>query len=197
MTRLSALLREQLDDEQRAVLEAIVGGKRGAGASLGGYLDARGALRGPFNAMVHRPDLGLVLQRLGEMLRFEGRLTAAQREIGILVVAAHWRARYEWWAHARIAREEGMDESVIEAIAAGETPALTDPAENAVHAFARELVETRQVCDETYARTVDALGEALTVEVVVLVGYYTCVSMLLNAFDVAIPEGERTPFDER
>ena len=87
MTRLSALLQDRLDDEQRAVLEAIVGGKRGSGASLGGYLDARGALRGPFNAMVHRPDLGMVVQRLGEMLRFEGRLTGAQREIGILVVA--------------------------------------------------------------------------------------------------------------
>ncbi len=196
MTRLSALLQEQLDDDQRAVLEAIVGGKRGSGASLGGYLDARGALRGPFNAMVHRPDLGMVLQRLGEMLRFEGRLTGVQREIGILVVAAYWRARYEWWAHARIAREEGVDDGVIDAIARGETPELGDARDGAVHAFARELVETRQVSDETYGRTADLLGEALTVELVVLLGYYTCVSMLLNAFTVAIPDGESTPFDE-
>ena len=138
----------------------------------------------------------MVLQRLGEMLRFEGRLTGAQRELGILVVAAHWRARYEWWAHARIAREERVDDGVIDAIARGETPELADAADGALHAFARELVETRQVSDETYARTVDVLGEALMVELVVLLGYYTCVSMLLNAFAVAIPEGERTPFDE-
>ena len=196
MTRLSALLQDRLDDEQRAVLEAIVGGKRGSGASLGGYLDARGALRGPFNAMVHRPDLGMVLQRLGEMLRFEGRLTGAQREIGILIVAAHWRARYEWWAHARIAREEGVPEPVIEALARGETPALDDAADRAVHAFARELVGERTVSDATYDATVAVLGEAIVVEVVVLLGYYTCVSMLLNAFAVALPDGESTPFDD-
>lgn len=196
MSRLSALLQDQLDESQRAVLEAIIGGKRGSGAGLGGYLDTRGALRGPFNAMVHRPDLGMVVQRLGEMLRFDGELTGAQREIGILVAAAHWRARYEWWAHARIARDEGVADAVIEALARGEVPALTDPGERAVHAFAHELVHSRRVGDETYAATIDVLGESLTVEVVVLLGYYTCVSMLLNAFEVDLPEGQSTPFDD-
>jgi 4-carboxymuconolactone decarboxylase len=195
MSRLSALLRENLDADQLAVLEGIVGGKRGEGKGLGGYLDGRGAMRGPFNAMVHRPDLGIVMQRLGEVLRFEARLPGELREIGILVVAAHWRARYEWWAHARIAREEGVDEAVIEALARGETPALASPDARALHAFARELVEKRQVGDGTCHELVERLGEDLAVELVILLGYYTCVSMILNAFDVALPEGETTPFD--
>ena len=196
MSRLSALLSTQLTAEQQAVLDAIVGGKRGDGRALGGFLDQRGAMRGPFNAMLHRPDLGLVLQRLGEILRFEARLPAAQREIAILVVASHWRARYEWWAHARIAREAGVAEATIEAIRRGAAPHLDEPASAAIHAFAAELVGKRRVCDATYERAVDALGEAVVVELVVLLGYYSCISMVLNAFEVALPPGEMDPFED-
>lgn len=196
MTRLTPLLPEQMSSAQRDLLAAIVGGKRGDGRDLEGYLDARGAMRGPFNAMLHRPDLGHTVQRLGEQLRFEGRLPATCREIAILVVAARFRARYEWWAHARIALREGVPQPVIDALAAGTEPVLETEEERIVYTYAHELMATARVSDATHERAEAALGEALLVELVLLLGYYSTVALLLNGFEVDVPQGQTTPFDE-
>ena len=196
MSRLTPLLHDRLEPEQRTLFEAIIGGKRGDGRELEGFLDQQGAMRGPFNALLHRPDLGHTLQRMGEQLRFEGRLSAICREIAILVVAAHFRARYEWWAHARIAQATGLSQSVIDAIAAGEEPVLGEDAERAVHSYAREMMTSGRASDLTHQRAAAALGEAVLVELVVLLGYYSTISLLLNGFEVAVPAGQSTPFDD-
>lgn len=196
MSRLTPLLHDRLTPTQRTLLEAITGGKRSAGREREEFLDAHGAMRGPFNAFLHRPDLGQTLQRLGEQLRFEGRLPGACRELAILVVAARYRACYEWWAHARIARSEGVADAVIDAIAAGAEPELTARDQRCVYAYAMELMSRGRVTEGTHQRAAGALGEAALVELVALLGYYSTISLILNAFEVAIPAGESTPFDQ-
>ena len=47
------------------------------------------------------------------------------------------------------------------------------------------------VCVAATAAAVAALGEAGVVELVGLLGYYTLVSMTLNAFHIGLPEGEQ------
>lgn len=196
MSRLTALPHDRLEPEQRALLETIIGGKRGDGRDLEGFLDARGAMRGPFNALLHRPDLGHSLLRIGEQLRFEGRLPALCREIAILVVAARFRARYEWWAHARIARGAGLPDSVIDAIAAGTDPVLDADDERAVYEYAMEMMASGRVSDDTHRLAAAVLDEGVLVELVVLLGYYSTISLLLNGFEVAVPPGQSTPFDD-
>jgi len=196
MSRLTPLLHDRLESEQRALFETIVGGKRGDGRELEGFLDPQGAMRGPFNALLHRPELGHTLLRVGEQLRFEGRLPALCREIAILVVAAHFRARYEWWAHSRIARGDGLPQSVIDAIAAGTEPALDKDDQRVVYTYASEMMASGRVSDRTHQLTDAVLGEAVLVELVVLLGYYSTISLLLNGFDVAVPPGQTTPFDD-
>ena len=46
-----------------------------------------------------------------------------------------------------------------------------------------------------YNEAVELLGEAGVVELVILLGYYTLVSMTLNVFEVPLPAGEQMPFD--
>ena len=124
MSRLAAVRPAQATPEQREVFDAIAGGDRGRGRSIESLLDARGGLAGPFNAWVHRPDLGSIVHRLGERLRFHGTLPGAAREIAILAVGARWMAEYEWWAHTRVGRGEGVSEETIDAIRRGERPAV-------------------------------------------------------------------------
>lgn len=195
-SRLTELPLGQLSADQRALFEAITGGKRSARAGSEAYITPGGGLRGPFNALLHAPHVGDAAQRLGESLRFDGVLAPRQREIGVLCVAAHWRAEYEWWAHARIASECGVEDGVIAAIRRREEPALSDPAERLVHDFSRALLDERQVPDALYADAVDVLGEEALVELVVLLGYYSLVSMVLVGFDVPVPDGEAAPFGD-
>jgi hypothetical protein len=43
---------------------------------------------------------------------------------------------------------------------------------------------------------VAALGEAAVVELGVLLGYYSLISMLLVSFEVPLPDGEASPFGD-
>lgn len=196
MSRLKELPLEHLDPSQRALFEAITGGKRSTLAGGKGHSASGGGMRGPFNALLRAPHVGNPAQRLGEVLRFEGLLPDRQREIAILCVAARWRADYEWWSHARIARECGVEDAVIEAIRRRDEPAIAVPAERLVHDFSRRLLDTHRVPDALYEETLAAVGEAALVELVVLLGYYSLVSMILVGFEVPLPKGEASPFGD-
>ena len=198
MSRLPAVRPADATAAQREVMEAIAGGDRGRGRSLRSMLDERGGLAGPFNAWVHRPDLGMVVQSLGERLRFHGTLPGAAREIAILAVGAKWMAEYEWWAHARIGRREGVSDATIDAIHRGERPLLADPVEQAAYDFTAALLATGRVDPALYESTREVVGDGGLVELVTLAGYYTMVSFTLNAFEVPLPAGEAYAFaDER
>ena len=194
MSRLPELARERLGEVERALFDAITSGKRTTTAGASTYVTAGGGLRGPFNALLHAPHVGDAVQRLGEHLRFDGVLPPRQREIAVLCVAAHWRADYEWWAHARIARDCGVPETVIEAIRARARPALDDTGEQVVHDCARALLDERRIPDPLYDQAVSHIGETALVELVILLGYYSLVSMILVGFQVPLPEGETAPF---
>ena len=194
MSRLAAIRPADATSAQREVIDAIAGGARGRDRSLDSLLDERGGLAGPFNAWVHRPDLGMVVQGLGERLRFRGALPGAAREIAILTVGAKWMAEYEWWAHVRVGRREGVSDETIDAIRRGERPRLSDPAEQAAHDLTAALLGTGRVDPSLYDAARAQLGDGGLVELVTLAGYYTLVAFTLNAFDVALPAGERYAF---
>ena len=151
-------------------------------------------MSGPFNAWLRSPVLGEAAQRLGEAVRFESTLPPQLRELEILIVAAKWKAQYEWWAHERIARREGLDEGVIASVKAETSPDFSNPIEGLVYNFARELLDQHRVSDHLYDEAVELLGEAGVVELVILLGYYTLVSMTLNVFEVPVPSGADAPF---
>lgn len=194
MPRLSSITTDTMTAPQHRLFDAITGGKRGVGRPIEDFLMPDGGMRGPFNAWLHHPEVGEAAQRMGEMLRFEGSLPASLRELIILTVGRHWRAQYEWWAHAKIAQKEGLADDIIQAVYDG-TPLPSDnPQTLATHAFTQELVETREVSDDTYAQAREVLDEREIVEVVMLAGYYSLISATLNAFQIPLPDGETAPF---
>lgn len=191
MARIEPLRPEGMTDAQREVYNALIGGKRGAGIKA-----PDGTLIGPFNAMLLNPALGNRVQSLGEALRFDISLSRRVIEIATLVVGAHWRAQFEWWAHERLARQAGLSDDIIAAIKRGERPVLTDDSEATAYDAASEVYRTQRLSDATYARVVKHFGEAGAFELLALVGYYTLVSLVLNGFNVPLPPGETLPFAE-
>ena len=191
MPRLTPVQPEAMSDEQRALYEAILGGKRGPGMR-----GEDGALKGPFNAMLLNPHVGDRVQRLGEALRFDVSLSRNVIEVATLVVGSHWRAQFEWWAHERLAKQAGVSEAVIAAIKRGERPDFSNDDEAAAYEAASEMYRTQRLTDATYANAVQRFGEAGVFELIALVGYYSLVSLLLNGFEVPLPAGEAPPFKD-
>ena len=197
MSRISYITPENFTEAQQHLFKSITGGKRGEGRAPEDLLNAEGGMSGPFNAWLRSPVLGEAAQRVGEAVRFESALPPQLRELAILVVAAKWKAQYEWWAHEKIARREGLDEGVIESVKAETPPDFSNSTESVVYNFARELLDEHRVSDHLYDKAVELLGEAMVVELVILLGYYTLVSMTLNVFEVSVPTGESAPFIDR
>ncbi|HUA29130.1 MAG TPA: hypothetical protein VMC03_09600 [Streptosporangiaceae bacterium] len=182
-SRLSYLRRDELDPAGQAVWDAVVGSR---GNDL---VNAEGGLIGPFNAFVHAPGAGERLSALGQVLRFETSIERRLSEVAIITVGARWKAEFEWWAHARMARRHGVPDEVVDAIGRGEEPPFTADDERTIYQVARQLTGTGQLDSATYAAARGLLGDTGMVELVSLCGYYTLVSYLLNAFTVPLPEG--------
>jgi 4-carboxymuconolactone decarboxylase len=178
--RLPPILESELSDAQRRVRAGIVAGPRGG-------------VRGPFDALLRSPELADRLQKVGAYVRFENSLPARLNELAILVTARHWGAQYEWYAHRRLAEQAGLAPAIADAIAEGRRPAALDPDEAAVVEFCRELHETKHVSDAAWNAALERFGERGVIDLIGTCGYYTVVSMVLNATQHPLPEGVAPP----
>ena len=171
---------DNLSAAQQQVYNAIMSGPRGK-------------FGGPFPALLECPGIADQVQALGGALRFEGKLSAALREVAILVIGRHWNSDVEWNAHVVIAEREGVERSVIEAILHNrEAEGAADDVQ-VVIAVCREINETKFVSDATYQRAVELIGLGGVVELTVLAGYFALLSMVLNTFEVAPADVDGVP----
>jgi 4-carboxymuconolactone decarboxylase len=175
--RFKPLTWETLSPEQLKMVESVLSGKRGS-------------MQGPYNVLLRSPELGNLAQQFGAHTRFHSSLPLALNELAILLVARFWTCQFVWWVHRRIAREAGLDEALIQAIATGQS--IQGLAEDvaAVYGFCHELLQTRVVSDATYAEAVQRFGEAGIVDLMGTMSYYTLVSMSLNVDQYPLPDGE-------
>jgi len=183
MSRLPDLDLDRMNDEQKRIHEEIAAGPRGE-------------VVGPLKVWLHSPALADRAQKLGAYARYHSSLPPHLSELAILVTGSIWKADFEWYSHVGPARDAGIPLPVIEAIRTGAEPPLDDAPSKAVYTVARELHETRQLSAETYATAQQALGDQGLVDLIGILGYYTLISMTLNAFEVENPDGSK-PFADR
>ena len=184
MSGLPLVAHEDLDAEQRLSWDYLLKGPRAA--SLSGPIKS---LPGPFNPWMQIPSFGKLAAEMGERLRFRSVLPGPLRELAILTTGVHWKAEFEFWAHARAARAEGLPDAVIDALQAGTAVPYQDDLQRLAHTAAKDLVETGRLRVNLADELAKKLGWPAVVELVALVGFYCMVSFTLNAFDVALPDG--------
>ncbi|WP_431301077.1 carboxymuconolactone decarboxylase family protein [Tabrizicola sp. BL-A-41-H6] len=170
-----------LSSDQRSVFDAIRSGPRGV-------------VEGPLRVWVQSPELARHAQALGAYCRYGTRLPPRLSELAILIVGADWQSGFEWHVHAPIGLQAGLDPRAIEAIRRGQTPVLDSETDQAVYRFVTELLTTRRVSDTAYADALRLVGLEATVDLVGILGYYTLISMTINAFEVPVPRGAEEPF---
>src|SRR5271154_7180382 len=175
--RLKMLSPEEMSTDQKATAGEATAGKRGAPPA-------------PMMAWLNSPEMARHATRLGEVLRFNTTFPAKLSEIAILVTARHWTARYEWWAHKRLALKGGMDPKIIDAIRDRRTPVFDDPKGKMIYEVSKSLHEGHGLSKSLYDDAVKLLSERGLVEIIGLCGYYTLVSMTLNTFEFDLPVGE-------
>lgn len=178
--RLPLPPRERMDDVQRAAADAIVNGPRKA-------------IYGPFVPLLRTPALMEHIGKTGETLRFHGTLQDPIRELVICVVARETHNQFEWQTHAPLAVKAGIPDAAIAALAAGRRPHGLNAGAAVAVEFAFELMARQGVGDATYAEAVACFGEAGTVELTALIGYFKMVCWVMNVARTPGPAGSRTP----
>ena len=190
--RIPKLEPSSLDDEQRSLYDAIAGGRRAQGRQLFRRTDEEGRLEGPFNACLLQPRLGSALQALGSSVRYGTGLDDRCREIAILVVAAHWRSDFEWYAHEAVGRSVGLGDPELAAVHDGRDAALAGR-EAVVARTVAALLARADLDDAEYREAVDQVGTEGLFELLTLVGYYATLALQLRVFRVPAPDGTASP----
>jgi 4-carboxymuconolactone decarboxylase len=168
---------EDMTQEQREVAAAIAGARGGV-------------VRGPFAIWLRNPPLAAAAERLGTTLR-RGSLEKRLFELMVLVVARHWSAQYEWYAHAKQGLAAGLSSEVVEAIRERRKPESARADEQLIYDLVTEMNEARTLSQPTYDRAIAAFGLDRTIELITSIGFYTMVAIMLNGFDAPVPGGER------
>lgn len=166
MTRIPVLDRSDMEADQQAIHDRIVGdnGRVGFGPAIG-YAYSAGVWDVHNRSSAHLLDCAL---------------TPAQVRIVSLMTVRHWNAAYPWSAQAKTALKAGLDAAVIEAINDGEQPEFDNDADAAVHAATRELLATGTLSDEGFKAAEEVLGYQRLVEVVGAIGHFCATGMMAN-----------------
>ena len=148
----------------------------------------RGRLPGPYKVWVHNPKLLHAAAPLGEHFTpGQSALSEREREIAVVVITSRWHSAYPAAAHERRGKEVGLPAAAVEAIMAGLPASFSDAREQVVYEVAMTLAGGRLVSQGLYDRAVKALGHEGVTDVIVLMGYYTAVSLTMNFY--AVPAG--------
>ena len=182
-SRLTTLTDDNMTQEQRRVVNAILAGPRGN-------------LDGPFLAWVHSPTLADRAQELGAFCRYQTALPLRLTELAILVTAAQWQSQAEWQIHEPIARGAGIDANVVSALRLGQTPVFDDEQEQFIYNLGTELYASKRVSEQLYEAGKKLFTEPELVELIGVFGYYAFVAMTLNVFEVRRDTEEPLPFAE-
>ena len=185
--RLPPLQPDQLDAVQSALYTRI---NKGVEEHLSGFVskEENGALVGPFNPMIHFPQFGSALWDYNTALSASSTLSRPVREIAILVVGARFTSRYEIYAHEKTGVLAGLSERTIAAVSAGQRPSDLAEEESLAYDVAAVLVQGAQLPELLYQLAKKSFGDAGLAELIHLIGCYCLVSVLLNAYDIPVPE---------
>jgi 4-carboxymuconolactone decarboxylase len=153
-----------------------------------------GQFGGPFDPWIRSPEVAKHALRVGNFIWERTSIGRRIVELAIIVTGRHWRSNVEWVAHARMAKDQGISDEVIQAVFERRMPADAPEDEKLTIEVCRALHETQDLPLPLYRRAVAQWGEQGLMDMIQTIGYYTFVSMTLNAFDIPTGEGQPTPF---
>ncbi len=137
------------------------------------------------STMLQHPALAGPWLAYNNVLLWSPALDHRLRELIVLRVAHLTAAPYEWEQHVKLSERYGVTPADVEAVRAGpESEGLT-PLERDLLAATDQLVDSYRIADDTWQRLAAQLDQRQLIEVIFVVGTYTCLAMVFNTFQLS------------
>lgn len=184
LARMPKLSRDQLDEKQAALRELVDGG----GFPDSERPESAGELVGLLDVLMRVPELAGTMVAFSAHLRAGAVLDRRLIELAICIAASHSRTDLTFWRHGRAAIAHGINAQIIDDLRARREPVFDVDDERLVHEVTTQMLLANEVDDETYAAAIEFFGERALVELVAALGFYVMIGMILNVFEVAVPD---------
>lgn len=183
MAKIRPIPREEATPEQQRVGDAIFGSRN---EDYGG----------PSAVLLHVPEFAQRFEDLRDALIKDERLPKPALHLAALLAARFWSSQYTWWKRVEMCRAAGIPDDVIDAVRERRRPVIADPTLEVVYDYVAELLETRRVGEETDARALELLGEEAVIQLLLIVGFYSMLALVSDAFEPELPPGVTPPLEE-
>lgn len=171
MARIATIdKRDDLAQEDQKIYDAITA--------------SRGAVGGPWLALLHSPELAGRTAHLGSYIRFESTLDHKVVEFTALVAARELDCKHEWAAHVNHAQKAGIPMETIRAVYQKRGTESFSSEDAQIVGFVREMIHSHRVSEATFQAIYGRFGEKGIVELAATIGYYAMLACTLNTFDV-------------
>jgi len=164
--RLERIDPQKATDEQNKVI-----------AQLG---EGRGRIPTPFNIWLHNPHLAGGMEIIGTHIDHSPVLSEVESEVAILSTAVFWNAGYVIANHSRHALKAGVPEAVVTAILEKRRPEAIGGRLGVICDAVCDILAGGVIDDARFARYETELGRAVIAELLIVVGYFTSVSLAMN-----------------
>ena len=184
MQAFPTLKKDGLDAEQLALWNELTLGPRGF------YTGGADAVRLPdlYNAWMQFPEFGQLMLRLGDAIRAKSELPGRLRELVVLTTSAMLGARVEFDFHVPFAKNEGLPDGVIAAIADGATPAFTDKVEQTIYDANVQLLRTAALSAQTRSAVIEAIGYRGLMQLIACITLYVVTAYTTNVARVKLAD---------
>ena len=162
------------------------------GSALEAYdaiIASRGRINGPQSIHMYAPGVARWSTALSDALRFQSDLSDHDTELAIITAAREMDCEYVWAAHAPAALKAGVRQEAVDIVGSrSDLDGLTD-AEAVVVRYGREVIGDHKLSQEAFDAALERFGEANTVVLGALMGYYLMISCTLIASDMKPADG--------
>ena len=182
--RLPPLPLDRWDDDVRAAM------REGAPAELIEKYMSTGPDAVPvpnvLGTLAHHPAMARPFLKFNAVLLRKPTIEPRLRELMVLRVAWRTRSTYEWAQHVRLAERYAVTPDDVAAIGEGHTAPRWSPLEADLLAATDQLLDSYRIDDDIWARLAEHFDERQLVELLFVVGTYTCLAMAFNSFGLQL-----------
>jgi 4-carboxymuconolactone decarboxylase len=177
LSRLQNLKYGDMSQDQKNLHDEILSGPRTQ-------------IAGPMHTWFLNPSYGSLIEKVGAFCRYETSIEPRLSELAIIIVARHWNANVEWFAHSKIAIKSGILQETVDAIQLNKRPNFKKEDEALIFDITKSILDTKGLTDELFKRAEDTIGKTSLLDLTAIIGYYCNVAIQLNVFEIPSDDGQ-------